>query len=674
MLECNNWRQPRSIASALYSDAMRHVRQAGPRAPRFGIFLLDILIVTFVVAGVIAFRSGPYRESILGLRLSVSSPWRPWSIALGLLLLRTWLDPIVPAIGRLATGTVRLLKRAWAALGQLARAVRRMPQGEARLFAFEPGRTVAARLVELGAVLTGFTALTTAFTWPQAVNMYGVPDMGDPLFSIWRIAWVNHRIWRAPAALFDANIFHPESLTLTYSDPVLVPALMSAPLFWLGLHKVVIYNLLFLSAFVLSGVTTYYLLRALTGRRDAAIVGSVIFALHPYRLEHYSHLELQMTMWMPLALWGLHRALAGGRIGDGFLTGVAFALQMLSSLYYGMYFAVYLVIVGGTIWIGRRFPRRPLVMLAAGALVAGVLIAPVAAKYLANKPMMGDRDPRTVNFYSAKIEDYLKPHFRSYPYEPWSHGGMAERQLFPHVAPVVLALAGMSPPLSVAQVGYTIALAASVEASLGMNGYTFPMLRAVVPGYAGLRVPARFSILAGLSLAILGGYGAARLFARWPGARTWLALAMLGAIMVESLPNIDLEQVWREPPAIYDALATQPDAVVAEMPVPSRTGLAWSDTRYEYFSTFYWYRMVNGNSGFAPPSYLELLAQEEEFPDDNSLAYLRKRGVNYVAWHGAFTNPVRYANTAAILEARSDIELVAVAPWEGSESRLYRLK
>lgn len=560
------------------------------------------------------------------------------------------------------------------AVGALADAARRMPHGEAQLFERAPGQTVLARVAELAGISIGFTALVAAFTWPQVRQMDSVPDMGDPLFSIWRIAWVNHQFWRHPTALFNANIFYPERLTLTYSDPVIVPALMSAPLFWLGISRAATYNLLFLSAFVFSGVTTYYLVRALTGRRDAAVIAGVIFALHPYRLEHYSHLELQMTVWMPLCLWGLHRVMARGGLRDGLLTGVAFALQMLSSLYYGMYFAVYLVALGSVLWVGRRFPRRPLVMIAVGALVAGVMIAPVASPYVANKTMMGDRDLTTVEYYSATAADYLKPHFRSFPYQRWSHGGRPERHLFPHVAPVVLALVGIWPPISVAQIGYAAALAVGFDGSLGMNGIIFPQLRAYVPGFGGLRVPARFSILVGLSLAILGGYGAARLFERWPRARAGIAVAMLGPILLEALPSITLEHLWREPPAIYDALALHPDAVVAELPVPSRTQLVWSDTRYEYFSTFHWYTMVNGNSGFAPPSYLELLAQEEDFPSDSSLHYLRARGVSHIAWHGAFTNPVRYRHTAELLEARSDVELVAVAPWEGSEARLYRLK
>ena len=114
---------------------------------------------------------------------------------------------------------------------------------------------------------------------------------------------------------------------------------MSAPLFWIGVHPVLIYNLLLLSGFVFSGVTMFLLVRALTGRIDAAVIAGALFALYPYRYEHYPHLELEMTMWMPLCLWALHRTMARGRLRDGLATGLAFALQMLSSLYYGLFLA-----------------------------------------------------------------------------------------------------------------------------------------------------------------------------------------------------------------------------------------------------------------------------------------------------------------------------------------------
>ena len=51
-----------------------------------------------------------------------------------------------------------------------------------------------------------------------------VPDLGDPLFSMWRLAWVAHQLPVDPRHLFDANIFHPAARTLAYSDAMLAPA------------------------------------------------------------------------------------------------------------------------------------------------------------------------------------------------------------------------------------------------------------------------------------------------------------------------------------------------------------------------------------------------------------------------------------------------------------------
>jgi hypothetical protein len=452
--------------------------------------------------------------------------------------------------------------------------------------------------------------------------------------------------------------------------------LISAPFFWAGGSPVVIYNLLLLSGFVLSGVTMFLLVRALTGRVDAALIGGALFALYPYRLEHYSHLELQMTMWMPLALLGLHRTLARGRWRDGLGTGVAFALQTLSSLYYGCFLAVFMVVVGGAIWLGRGRPRAPILPLAAGGVLGALIIAPVAAEYIASRPMMGTREQGTVQFYSAVGSDYLSPHFRNRLYARWSEGGQFERQLFPRITPLVLTAVALYPPLSIARIAYTLALVVSIDGSFGLNGPTFTSLQAVLPPFQGLRVPARFSLLAGMALSILAAYGAARLLARCPPRYSCAAAAVIIVVIaVEALPQMPLEPVWRAPPPIYDAIANmEPPSVLAEFPMPRSIYQSDFDARYLYFSIFHWQNLVNGNSGFFPPSYVQLLANEDDFPNDAAMAYLRSRGVQYVTIHGRFTNAERYRETVAWLDARADVELVAAAPWQGAESRLYRLR
>jgi hypothetical protein len=63
------------------------------------------------------------------------------------------------------------------------------------------------------------------------------------------------------------------------------------------------------------------------------------------------------------------------------------------------------------------------------------------------------------------------------------------------------------------------------------------------------------------------------------------------------------------------------------------------------------------------------------FPSEESVAYLKARGVEYVTVHGAFMgSQARYRATVARIEDRPDLELVTAVPWEGSESRLYRLR
>ena len=75
-----------------------------------------------------------------------------------------------------------------------------------------------------------FAAATVAMTWPLARDIRtAVPDHDDAFFGIWRMAWVAHQLPRAPAHLFDANIFVPTPNTLALSDAALLQGLLAAP-------------------------------------------------------------------------------------------------------------------------------------------------------------------------------------------------------------------------------------------------------------------------------------------------------------------------------------------------------------------------------------------------------------------------------------------------------------
>jgi hypothetical protein len=73
-----------------------------------------------------------------------------------------------------------------------------------------------------------------------------------------------------------------------------------------------------------------------------------------------------------------------------------------------------------------------------------------------------------------------------------------------------------------------------------------------------------------------------------------------------------------------------------ELPMPTAGTLPGNDPDYEMWSLTHWHPIVNGYSGYYPPDYIETLARMETFPDDESLARLRRLDVRYVIVHCKF--------------------------------------
>src|SRR5262249_34758713 len=197
----------------------------------------------------------------------------------------------------------------------------------------------------------------------------------DVYFNMWRLRWFAHAIVTPSARLFDANIFFPETGTFALSDAMLVQGVVGAPLVWLRLAPVLVHNLLLLGAMALSGAATFALVFYLTRSRGGALLAGMVFAFAPYRFEHIMHMELQWAIWMPLAFLAMHRTLDTGSWKYGLATGACIALQMMSSIYYGIYLATLLPL--GVLLLMPADARVPLgrivAALAAGAVLAGAV-------------------------------------------------------------------------------------------------------------------------------------------------------------------------------------------------------------------------------------------------------------------------------------------------------------
>jgi hypothetical protein len=529
------------------------------------------------------------------------------------------------------------------------------------------------------AVILLFAALTAFMTYPQIRFMDDsvAKYEGDALFSTWRLAWVAHELPRDPLNLFNANIFHPEKGSLAFSDAMIVPALMAAPLLWAGVPQLLTYNIIFLSGFALSGAAMFLLVRSLTGSTLAALLSGFIFAFLPYRYMHYSHLELQISQWMPLCLWALHRTMKNGRVLDGLLTGLFLALQCLSSWYYGIFLCTFMVPIGVALLIGESGEKwkSAIRALAAGAVLAAVLIIPMAIPYFAARSSVGERPEFEIRFYSAQPINYLAAHQQNVVFgRSTARFGSQERELFMGFFVPLLALVGLWRPLSASRIAYLAGLLLAFDLSLGYNGALYPLLHDYVLPYRGLRVPARMGMVVGLALAVLAGYGAARLLKRAPtNTARGVVFALLTLLVWNEYRSVPLlKPIWTKPPPIYDALPAHASNVLLELPLV-QPDISIEPT-FMYFSTFHWNALVNGYSGFSPLSYQYLHYDLENFPDDVSLAALRRRGTTHVIVHGAFMREGEYNNLVSRMNGSPDLQFITEMPWHRSNTRLYRVR
>jgi hypothetical protein len=114
-----------------------------------------------------------------------------------------------------------------------------------------------------------FTLLTVVMTWPQTAHLTtDAWDHYDVFFNMWRLGSFAHALAKSPAHLLDGNIFYPESRTLTYSDAMVVEAVVAAPLLWMGVSPVLVHNLMLLGGIVVSAAGIFMLAATLTGESN----------------------------------------------------------------------------------------------------------------------------------------------------------------------------------------------------------------------------------------------------------------------------------------------------------------------------------------------------------------------------------------------------------------------
>ena len=287
----------------------------------------------------------------------------------------------------------------------------------------------------------------------------------------------------------------------------------------------------------------------------------------------------------------------------------AWLVQAMSNGYYLLFFPVLIGL--WMLWFvdWRREPRRGLA-LAATFIGASLPLAPALLEYRSVHARLGlRREISEMRMFSADFTAFTRtPHMLAL----WPRISPTNQEtfLFPGITALAILLAGMMrvvrrprefvrSPLffytAAAFLMWWLAFGPAPEgATAGVLRWPYTIL-AYLPGFSGLRVPARFAMMGYLCLSIAAGLALPRLVPARPVLRWIFTAAVFTGLFIDG---------WQRPmplapPPGRAMLPDVPGAAVIELPADDdRTGAAAMHRSIQHGRP-----LVNGYSGHVPPHY-----------------------------------------------------------------------
>ncbi|MGD2143024.1 MAG: hypothetical protein PVF54_00955 [Anaerolineae bacterium] len=467
-------------------------------------------------------------------------------------------------------------------------------------------------------VILGYALLTLVFTYPL------VARIGDELVGrgndLWIFQWNNwwvRKAWSEGLSPYHTPyMFHPVGVPLYFHSFSWFNSVL-----WMMLEplagNLAAHNLTVLLGFVISGYTTYLLVRALAHSQLGAFLAGIVFAF--FRHRGVNHPNLFSVQWMPLVVLCLIRLGRTGRLLYAIGAGIALGLSALCGWQQVLLLGLWIVLWLAFNTLTKRWanPRRAilglLVALAVCALLTAPLLWPIVAKGLYQREASlkagalghGGTDLLT---YLLPNDDHplIRSGLLSEAYDRFYR--VQDGRNFAGFAALGLAIWAMSKRWKEsacwALATFSFAILA-LGPELQVNGTAFPAVpmpyRLVEPTLVGriLRRPARLNIILGLSMAALTGIGAADLLGRLAYRRRWrysffglLAVVIFAEYVV--LPFRTSAPLQSE---FFSQLRLEPGHfAVADFPI----GYLAHDKWYMYAQTLHERPMVGGHVSRVP--------------------------------------------------------------------------
>lgn len=298
----------------------------------------------------------------------------------------------------------------------------------------------------------------------------------------------------------------------------------------------------------LTGVFTMLLIRRWTGRTAAGLLAGTAFSLGGF-LTSYPVLQLgilETAAWLPAGLWLLDGGLTWRDLRRVVLAGLAFACALLAG--HPQTF-LYIAYVTAACFLFRAWRLRISWQFAGASALSLLLVtAGLSAVQWLPSLELARLSPRadisfaevSNGFTLAELWGLLRPNPGEWSplYVGWVPLGLVVVALVLSLLPDGARCWQTACATGQADVWFWLAVAmTAMLLSLGRNGFLYPLIYGVAPGFGMFRNQERAAFLVSFALCLLAGYGLAALL----NARRWSpAVLLVGPALLLALTFVDL--------------------------------------------------------------------------------------------------------------------------------------
>ncbi|MBN1887784.1 MAG: hypothetical protein JW850_07325 [Thermoflexales bacterium] len=474
--------------------------------------------------------------------------------------------------------------------------------------------------------------------------------LGDSAQNVWNLWWMRWALSHGNLAPFYTNVlYYPEGVSLAYDTLAPFNGLLGIPLQTvLGMGLPTTFNTIALLSFVGTGLSTYLLVRSLTGSPTAAFAAGVVFTFCPFRMSRVSfgNLDVYSTQFVPLTAWCLVKLSQTGafrpqiemhpsqtqrwRYGVGAAAALALTGWCSLELAFGTGLLAGLLCLFDLCSARQRQVgwKQWLVFGLLTCVFMSPLILPMihhAPDFQAEANQYLSSTQNSADLLGFFVPDSLTNPLvkRSLP-PAMSHqieqiygmffGNSAEKTVFVGYSVLIIVLISVWVArseavrrwLAIALTAFVLCLGPVLyvagKPTLSPLPYTLflhlPLLRAG-------RTPSRLAFILMLALAVIAGYGLAAMERRWRRAY-WGTLLASALIFLEFLIiPLPLDKRVASAPAYYHQLAQESQGAVLDVPI-DLYGAQGPAADYLLYQTIHQKPIVGGYISRTPRHVLEL--------------------------------------------------------------------